>query len=175
VIDLPEVLSISIHDCLAYSSSILIVVLICAISALTKTESRSPSAWYLTKMSKASSCRSLLIRYRGLSGRKLAKLETAFWRARRIVDLQNSDDLDHGWEALQKRWYTPRPVVFELRSSHCNNGCYDWSYEVGWIEEWSHGSSFLWVRKLSDHCRPRNNAKDNAESEYHSCKNIHGT
>ena len=61
----------SIQDCFATSNSMWIVVSICAISALTNTESRSPSAWYLTKISKASSLLSLLIRKRGLSGRKL--------------------------------------------------------------------------------------------------------
>lgn len=61
----------SAQDCFAASSSSLIVFSIWVISAATSGELRSPSAWYLTSMSKASSRRSLLIRKRGDSGTKL--------------------------------------------------------------------------------------------------------
>lgn len=52
---IPEVLTISSHDCLECSSSILIVDWIWAISACTRTESASPSAWYLNRTARASS------------------------------------------------------------------------------------------------------------------------
>jgi len=68
---MPGDLNISIHDCFADSSSIFMVDWIWAISARTKMESRSPSAWYFTRISKASSLLSLLMRYLGLSGKKL--------------------------------------------------------------------------------------------------------
>ncbi|KAE8359480.1 hypothetical protein BDV27DRAFT_136066, partial [Aspergillus caelatus] len=67
---IPAVRNMSHQLCFACSSSSLMVRSIWAISARTITEFRSPSAWYLARMSKASSCRSLLIKYRGLSGRK---------------------------------------------------------------------------------------------------------
>lgn len=70
---MPGVRTISIQDCFAASNSKWIVVSIWAISALTKMESRSPSAWYFARISKASSRRSLLMRKRGLSGRKLSE------------------------------------------------------------------------------------------------------
>src|SRR6187549_2101971 len=70
---IPAVLNRSIHDCLDASSSILIVVEICVISALTNSESRSPSAWYLVSISWASSALSLLMSHRGLSGTKKTK------------------------------------------------------------------------------------------------------
>lgn len=52
---IPAVRNMSNQDCFDSSSSILMVRSICASSALTMTELRSPSAWYFVRMSKASS------------------------------------------------------------------------------------------------------------------------
>lgn len=71
---IPEVLNKSHQDSLAISISIFRVDWIWAISALTNTESWSPSAWYLARIANASSFLSLLMRYRGLSGTKLRKV-----------------------------------------------------------------------------------------------------
>ncbi len=59
---IPGVRTMSHHESFEASSSSLMVVSIWAISVLTKRESRSPSAWYLTKISNASSLFSLLIK-----------------------------------------------------------------------------------------------------------------
>lgn len=71
---MPALCRIENQDCRDASSSSRIVVCICAISARTNSESRSPSAWYLTRMSYASSLRSLVTSHLGLSGRKNTKL-----------------------------------------------------------------------------------------------------
>jgi hypothetical protein len=68
---IPGVRNMSIQDCLETSSSSLMVERIWAISACTRTELASPSAWYLVRIAKASSSRSLLTSQRGLSGSAL--------------------------------------------------------------------------------------------------------
>lgn len=70
---MPEVAITSNHDLSAASSSILIVVVICANSARTNWESWSPSAWYLASTAYASSDRSFVINQRGDSGRNLGE------------------------------------------------------------------------------------------------------
>lgn len=48
---MPAVAIRSFHERLELSSSRWMVVLMCANSALTNSESRSPSAWYFARMS----------------------------------------------------------------------------------------------------------------------------
>lgn len=69
---IPEVANRSPHDFLEASTSREIVVWIWAISALTNSDSASPSAWYLTRIACASSTRSLVMSQRGDSGRNLS-------------------------------------------------------------------------------------------------------
>lgn len=68
---IPEVANRSPQDFLEASISSEIVVWIWAISALTNSDSASPSAWYLTRIACASSTRSLVMSQRGDSGRNL--------------------------------------------------------------------------------------------------------
>lgn len=68
---IPDVANRSPQDFLEASTSSEIVVWIWAISALTNSDSASPSAWYLTRIACASSTRSLVMSQRGDSGRNL--------------------------------------------------------------------------------------------------------
>jgi len=68
---MPAVRTRSMYERFECSSSICTVVCICANSALTNSDSGSPSPWYLARMLNASSLRSLPISQRGLSGMKL--------------------------------------------------------------------------------------------------------
>lgn len=131
---IPDVLNISHHVCFASSSSILIVRSIWAISVLTITDSRSPSAWYLTRISNASSRRSLLMRYRGLSGRRLLSGQQSvvlFFLRTEYVCIQNSADLNHGRRNLQKRRDSPRPVRRDGDCAQTHGSGSDLADEVG--------------------------------------------
>jgi hypothetical protein len=75
---IPAVRNMSIQLFLACAISRATVDWICAISALTKRESASPSAWYLTRIAKASSWRSLEQSHLGDSGSKLGIVSRAF-------------------------------------------------------------------------------------------------
>lgn len=65
---MPDVRNMSAHDRRLFSISSFTVVSICAISACTSADVASPSAWYLVRMAKASSRRSLEMSQRGDSG-----------------------------------------------------------------------------------------------------------
>jgi len=71
---IPGVLNMSDHERREASISIFNVERICAISARANSDPRLPSAWYLTRISKASSERSLLISHLGDSGRNLVRV-----------------------------------------------------------------------------------------------------
>lgn len=89
----PVVESNSIHLRFEFSISRWTVVWISSNSALTRALSRSPSAWYLTRISKASSLRSFDTRYLGLSGMNHMKMscniDGAIWRSDGIRQLQS--------------------------------------------------------------------------------------
>lgn len=99
---MPGVETMFIQDCFELSISILMVERICAISAFTRMECSSPSAWYFTSTASASSLRSRLISHLGLSGRRLRWVVS-----RRCVsglgrDLQDGRDLQNGGTHLQE-------------------------------------------------------------------------
>ena len=169
---IPFVLIMFIQDCFELSISILIVERICAISAFTRTESSSPSAWYLTKIAWASSYRSLLTSHLGLSGTKLGATLVAISK-NCDEDSQNEDNLQNGGAHLQQRWNSPTPVTREAGGSESDGCCCDRTNEIGRVEQRCQSISILRMAKFSNQGRAGNDAENDAKTKDHTGKQVH--
>lgn len=162
---IPAVRTRSSQDCLLFSSSILMVDWICAISARAKSECGSPSAWYLTKMARASSCLSRLMRKRGDSGMKLRGLVSLGDCMARLRSLQDESNLQSRRDRLKQRWNPPCPVRRNLLSAKGDAGGKNGANKPAGIEHGRQDGTLLRIAQLAHERRGCNNTEGDAEAQ----------
>ena len=87
---------------------------------------------------------------------------------------QDSRHLQDRGDHLEKRGESPGPIALDLNRAQGDTGSQNGTEEVGRVEEGCENSALLGVGKLSDEGGTTDDGKEDADTEDHTCDDVHG-